>query len=57
MTPSAAIRALADELAEVLLRGDPFTASFMGISGYDDAVPDLSPEYQQPTYSGLPGAA
>ena len=41
------IAALADELAEVLLRGDPFGASFMAISGYDDAVPDLSPEYQQ----------
>src|SRR6266852_739587 len=41
------IAALADELAEVLLRSDPFGASFMSISGYDDAVPDLSPEYQQ----------
>jgi uncharacterized protein (DUF885 family) len=41
------IAALADELADVLLRGDPFGASFMSISGYDDAVPDLSPEYQQ----------
>jgi uncharacterized protein (DUF885 family) len=47
MTAAVAIRALADELAEVLLRGDPFGASFMAISGYDDAVPDLSPEYQQ----------
>jgi len=47
MTAAAAIRALADELAEVLLRGDPFGASFMAISGYDDAVPDLSPEYQR----------
>ena len=44
---TATIGALADELAEVLLRGDPFGASFMSISGYDDAVPDLSPEYQQ----------
>ncbi len=43
----APIGALADELAEVLLRGDPFGASFMAISGYDDAVPDLSPGYQQ----------
>jgi uncharacterized protein (DUF885 family) len=41
------IGALADELAEVLLHGDPFGASFMSIGGYDDAVPDLSPEYQQ----------
>jgi len=38
MTAAAAIRALADELAEVLLRGDPFGASFMAISGYDDDV-------------------
>ncbi len=44
---TAPIGVLADELAEVLLRGDPFGASFMAISGYDDAVPDLSPEYQQ----------
>ena len=47
MTSAATIAALADELAEVLLRGDPFGASFMAISGYDDAVPDLSPEYQR----------
>ena len=47
MTAAATIGALADELAEVLLRGDPFGASFMAISGYDDAVPDLSPEYQR----------
>jgi uncharacterized protein (DUF885 family) len=47
MTAAATIEALADELAEVLLRGDPFGASFMAISGYDDAVPDLSPEYQR----------
>ena len=47
MTAAATIGALADELAGVLLRGDPFGASFMAISGYDDAVPDLSPEYQR----------
>src|SRR5260370_9888835 len=47
MTAAATIGALAGELAEVLLRGDPFGASFMAISGYDDAVPDLSPEYQR----------
>ena len=47
MTAAATIEALADELAKVLLRGDPFGASFMAIGGYDDAVPDLSPEYQQ----------
>ncbi len=40
MTSGATIAALAGELAEVLLRGDPFAASFMAISGYDDAVPD-----------------
>jgi len=53
MTAAAAIRALADELAEVLLRGDPFGASFMAISGYDDDVPDLSPEYQRAWRSRL----
>src|SRR5690349_486068 len=47
MTAGAAIEALAGELAGVLLSGDPFGASFMSIPGYDDAVPDLSPEYQQ----------
>jgi uncharacterized protein (DUF885 family) len=47
MVAAAAIEALADELTEVLLRADPFWASFMAISGYDDAVPDLSPEGQQ----------
>jgi len=47
MTTAATIGALADELAEVLLRGDPFGASFMAISGYDDAVLDVSPEYQR----------
>ena len=47
MTSGATIGALADELADILLRGDPFAASFMAISGYDDAVPDLSPEYQR----------
>ena len=46
MAAAASIEALADELAEVMLRSDPFEASFMGISGYDDAVPDLSPEYR-----------
>jgi uncharacterized protein (DUF885 family) len=46
MTAAASIEALADECAEVMLRSDPFEASFMGISGHDDAVPDLSPEYQ-----------
>jgi uncharacterized protein (DUF885 family) len=47
VTAAATIGALADELARVLLRGDPFGASFMAVTGYDDALPDLSPEYQQ----------
>jgi uncharacterized protein (DUF885 family) len=47
MTAAASIEALAEELTVVLLRGDPFWATFMAISGYDDAVPDLSPECQQ----------
>jgi uncharacterized protein (DUF885 family) len=47
VTAAATIGALADELAGVLLRADPFGASFMSISGYDDAVPDLSPDYQR----------
>lgn len=47
VTTTASIGALADEFAEIMLRSDPFEASFMAISGYDDAVPDLSPEYRQ----------
>jgi len=47
MMAAALIGSLAEELAEVQLRNDPFWASFMAISGYDDAVPDLSPEHQQ----------
>jgi uncharacterized protein (DUF885 family) len=47
MTAATAIGTLADELAGVLLSGDPFAASFMSVPGYEDAVPDLSPEYQQ----------
>src|ERR1700730_8715888 len=47
MTAAATIGTLADELAGVLLRGDPFAASFMSIPGFEDAVPDVSPEYQQ----------
>ena len=46
MTAATSIGALADEFAEIMLRSDPFEASFMAIPGYDDAVPDLSPEYQ-----------
>ena len=44
---TAAVEALADELTEILLRGDPFGASLMGIDGYEDAVPDLSAEARQ----------
>jgi uncharacterized protein (DUF885 family) len=29
------------------LRNNPFIASFVGVGGYDDAVPDLSPEARQ----------
>jgi len=47
MTAAPAIGTLAGELAGVLLSGDPFAASFMSVPGYEDAVPDLSPEYQQ----------
>ena len=41
------IAGLADELAEAELSNDPFGASYMGIGGYEDAVPDLSPAAQQ----------
>jgi uncharacterized protein (DUF885 family) len=47
MTAAASVGSLAEELAEVQLRNDPFWASFMAVSGYEDAVPDLSPEHQQ----------
>jgi hypothetical protein len=57
MTDAATIEALAGELAEVLLRGDPFWASFMAIGGYDDAVSDLSPEYRQEWRDRLVGQA
>ena len=36
--------ALAETLAEALLRNGPFLASYLGVSGYEDAVPDLSPQ-------------
>src|SRR6266536_101242 len=35
------------DLAEARLRNDPFAASYLGVSGYDDAVPDLSPQAQR----------
>jgi uncharacterized protein (DUF885 family) len=47
MTTAATIAGLADELTDIELRNDPFWATFIGIGGYDDAVPDLSPTAQQ----------
>lgn len=47
MRAAASVGDLAGELAEVELRNDPFWASFMSVSGYDDAVPDLSAESWQ----------
>jgi uncharacterized protein (DUF885 family) len=41
------IAGLADELAEAEFSNDPFGASYMGIGGYEHAVPDLSPAAQQ----------
>ena len=46
MTAGRAGRQLAGELTEVQLRNDPFWASFAAIGGYDDQVPDLSPEWR-----------
>jgi uncharacterized protein (DUF885 family) len=47
MVVAGPIAGLAEELAQARLRDDPFLASFMGVSGYDDAVPDLSPATRQ----------
>ena len=47
MTATASIRSLADELADVEFWDNPFYASLMAVSGYEDAVPDLSPEHHQ----------
>jgi|HubBroStandDraft_2_1064218.scaffolds.fasta_scaffold01868_5 uncharacterized protein (DUF885 family) len=47
MTAAASIRSLAEDLADVELSDDPFYASLMAVSGYEDAVPDLSPEHRQ----------
>ena len=47
MAAAASIRSLAEELADVELWDDPFYASSMAVSGYEDAVPDLSPEHRQ----------
>jgi uncharacterized protein (DUF885 family) len=43
----AAIVGLAEELAQARLGDDPFIASYAGVSGYDDAVPDLSAPARQ----------
>jgi uncharacterized protein (DUF885 family) len=47
MTAAASIRSLSEDLADVELSDDPFYASLMAVSGYEDAVPDLSPEHRQ----------
>jgi uncharacterized protein (DUF885 family) len=47
MVAVASILGLAEELAQAHLRNNPFMASYTGVSGYDDAVPDLSPQAQQ----------
>ena len=44
MAARGPVVALAETLADALLRNDPFLASYLGVSGYDDAVPDLSPQ-------------
>jgi hypothetical protein len=41
------VAGLAEELAQARLGDDPLLASFMGASGYDDAVADLSPAARQ----------
>jgi uncharacterized protein (DUF885 family) len=47
MIAAGPIALLAEELAEAHFHDDPFGASYMGIGGYDHAVPDLSPEARQ----------
>jgi hypothetical protein len=44
---AGSIVGLAEDLATAQLRNNPFGASYMGVSGYDDAVPDLSPQARQ----------
>jgi uncharacterized protein (DUF885 family) len=44
---AASIGELADELAGILLRNDPFWASAQGMREYAGLVPDLSPQAQQ----------
>src|SRR5579859_3273463 len=44
---AALIGELADELAEILLRNDPFWASTQGMREYAGDVPDLSPQARQ----------
>jgi uncharacterized protein (DUF885 family) len=47
MVAVAATVGLAEELAQAQLRNNPFGASYLGVSGYDDLVPDLSPQARQ----------
>jgi uncharacterized protein (DUF885 family) len=47
MVAAGPIAGLAEELAQARLGDDPLLASFMGVSGYDDAVPDLSAAARQ----------
>ena len=47
MVVAGPIARLAEELAQARLGDDPLLASFMGASGYDDTVPDLSPAARQ----------
>jgi hypothetical protein len=47
MVAAGPIVGLAEELAQARLGDDRLLASFMGVSGYDDAVPDLSAAARQ----------
>src|SRR5688572_25086284 len=43
-SPMTTVRALSDRLHGALCAADPFDASVRGIRGFDDRVPDPSPE-------------
>ena len=47
MVAVTSIAGLATELAEAELENDPFGASYLGVGGHDDAVPELSPGARQ----------
>jgi uncharacterized protein (DUF885 family) len=47
MVAAGSIVGLAEELAQAHLADDPFIASYFGVGGYEDAVPDLSPQGRQ----------